>query len=462
MESSNRRDFLIRSTAAGIGFSVNGLFSRKTYAEETSDLKKIVYRDLGSTGQKVSVISFGAMNMRDPELVHAVIDKGINYIDTAHSYMRGANEEVIGSVMKTKRDKVFLTTKISGREPAEMPEMIKTSLKRLQTDHVDLLLLHNIRSSEQILNNDIMKIFDDARRAGQTRFVGFSTHNFQDEIPDAALKSKFWEAVLVSYNYLSPPSFTESIKKVRESGIAIIGMKSLLKMGSRPSRGSRDATSQTRQEDDRLKQISETLQNAESPLTEEQIKQIKEFPQDRSFYTKLMEILDEKQQGALRSRRRSREAIEDIREDKTSKTTPQQALIKWVLNNPNVDTVIAGMTSFEQLTDDLAVMGMKLSLNDRKNLQRYSASIQGRYCHGLSGCTGCREKCPRGVEINEINRCLGYAYGYGNIELAHENYGELPPSNRVDMCYDCDECVIQCVHGLNLTENIRKARELFA
>jgi len=101
-------------------------------------------------------------------------------------------------------------------------------------------------------------------------------------------------------------------------------------------------------------------------------------------------------------------------------------------------------------------------LNDRKNLQRYSADIQGRYCHGLSGCTGCREKCPRGVAINEINRCLGYAYGYGKIDLAHENYGELSPSNRVDVCSDCDECVIQCVHGLNLTENIRKARELFA
>ena len=54
----------------------------------------------------------GCMNMRDPELVHAAIDSGINYLDTAYVYMNGQNEEIIGQVMKTKRDKVFLTTKV--------------------------------------------------------------------------------------------------------------------------------------------------------------------------------------------------------------------------------------------------------------------------------------------------------------------------------------------------------------
>ena len=87
--------------------------------------------------------------------------------------------------------------------------------------------------------------------------------------------------------------------------------------------------------------------------------------------------------------------------------------------------------------------------------------VKGYYCCGLAGCTGCRDKCPKGVAVNEINRCLGYAYGYGDIELARENYQHLPSSNHVEICADCDECKVKCVNGLNLTENIKKARELF-
>ena len=94
MEIKNRRDFLKNGTAAGIGLTVNGLFSRKIHSEENSDFNRTYYRNLGSTGYKVSEIGFGAMNMREPELVHAAIDKGINYIDTAHPYHGGTSQEL--------------------------------------------------------------------------------------------------------------------------------------------------------------------------------------------------------------------------------------------------------------------------------------------------------------------------------------------------------------------------------
>ncbi len=393
MEISNRRDFLISGTAAGLVLSANGLFSRKTYTEETSDFNRITYRDFGSTGCKVSEIGFGAMNMRDPELVHAAIDKGINYIDTAHGYMKGVNEEIIGQVMKTKRDKVFLTTKISPQNPENMPEMIETSLKRLQTDHVDLLLLHGytIKTKEQILGDDILKIFDDARKKGYTRFVGFSTHKFDDEISDGALESKFWEAVLVPYNYISPPIMSASIKKVREAGLAVIGMKNLLNFTIRP-----------------------------------------------------------------------RKPLEDIREDKNGSVTYSQALLKWVLSNPYIDTIIPGMTSFEQLAENMAIMGTKMSYEDRDILYRFAKHTKGSHCLGLSGCTGCSLQCPKGVDVCEINRCLGYAFGYRDKRLAWENYRQIPRSSNVDVCDDCTECVVKCINGLNLTENLQRARELFA
>ena len=66
-----------------------------------------------------------------------------------------------------------------------------------------------------------------------------------------------------------------------------------------------------------------------------------------------------------------------------------------------------------------------------------------------------------GVNVNNLNRCLSYAVGYGDIGLARENYDYLPDSSKVDVCDECDECVVRCANGLDLTETIRRARELF-
>ena len=388
MNTFNRREFLRKSTVGSAsviaGLSATGLFPRRFFAEEAPGFHRVVYRELGSTGHKVAELGFGAMNTRDAELIHAAIDQGINYIDTSHGYMRGVNEEIIGTVMKTKRDKVFLSTKVSGgnRTLEEMRERMELSLKRLQTDHVDNMFFKS-PTAEEVLNEDYIRFFEKAKKDGLCRFVGVATHNDQENVLDAMIKSKFWEIVTVSYNYLSPESLTEAIKRARTAGIAIVTMKTQLKGKGYPDHDKGDITL-------------------------------------------------------------------------------NQAALKWVLQNPYVDTTIPGMTSFEQLQENLVVMGMRLSFNEDHQLQRYGKRIQGKYCHGVAGCTGCKDQCPKGVELCELNRCLGYAYGYQNLELARENYAELPLTSHVDICGDCEECQVQCVNGLDLTRTIHKTRELFA
>ena len=164
----------------------------------------------------------------------------------------------------------------------------------------------------------------------------------------------------------------------------------------------------------------------------------------------------------LNTRTRPRTHLGDIRSDGEKSITSTQALIKWVLDDPNVDTTIPGMTSFEQLAEDVAIMGMKMGFDDRDSLMKFGRRIDSHYCRGVAGCTGCLDQCPNGVEVSELNRCLGYAEGYGDVRLARENYRELPAGSRVDVCADCDECLVKCVNGLDLTENIRRAREMFA
>ena len=264
-------------------------------------------------------------------------------------------------------------------------------MKRLQTDHVDLLLIHHGGDTiEKILDEDYMNVLTRAKERGQTRFVGYSTHTSDPETFKTAIKCKFYDAILLCYNYESPASLTKSIKEVRAAGIGVIAMKNLLNFATRP-----------------------------------------------------------------------RKPLDDIREDKNGSVTYAQALLRWVLDNPNIDTIIPGMTSFEHLAENIAIMGTKMGYDDHLMLNRFSEHIQGNYCLGLSGCTGCTGQCPRGVNVRELNRCLGYAYGYGDIDLAWENYRDLPRSSKVDVCGDCEECVVKCVNGINLSENIKQARKLF-
>ncbi len=390
MTLSNRRGFLKKGAVAGLcSASVSGT-STIVSAQNTQKEYTIKYRDLGSTGYKVSEIGFGAMNTRDAELIHAAIDGGINYVDTAHGYMNGVNEQIVGKVMQTKRDKVFLTTKLKTHDATKIEDMMKTSLDRLKVDYVDLVLLHVVNSSGQTLESDMMKAFEDIRRKGMTRFIGVSTHSNQAEVLDASVESGVWEAVLVGYNYFSPPEVQQAIARARKAGLAIIGMKNLLNPATYPWK-----------------------------------------------------------------------ELDDIRTDKIINVTPQQALIKWVLEDTNVDTTIPGMTSFEQLYDDLAIMDIDQSFRTGSLLQKYGSKVKDKYCCGVSGCTGCLHKCPKGVEVSDITRCMRYYYGYGNIDLAREQYRELSYS-PLDTCADCDECSVSCINGLNLTETIQRARSLFA
>jgi len=105
---------------------------------------------------------------------------------------------------------------------------------------------------------------------------------------------------------------------------------------------------------------------------------------------------------------------------------------------------------------------MKMSFFDRRTLNRYADALEGSYCRGVAGCTGCAGQCPYGVEIRDLNRCLGYAVGYGDTGLARENYNRLPSSSRLDACGECGECTVKCVNGLDLAHTIQRAKELFA
>jgi aryl-alcohol dehydrogenase-like predicted oxidoreductase len=152
------------------------------------------YRSLGRTGVKVSVLCLGCMmfgGRTGPEDSYAIIDHaldaGINFLDTANVYSRGRSEEVTGEALKRngKRQRVVLATKVHGTMADDDPNMegnsrrhiiqqCEASLRRLQTDYIDLYQIHRPQSDIPI--DETLRALDDLIRAGKVRYIGTSTY----------------------------------------------------------------------------------------------------------------------------------------------------------------------------------------------------------------------------------------------------------------------------------------------
>lgn len=150
-----------------------------------TEVKKLPHRLLGRTGISVSALGFGVgpLGIRRVDarffenILHQAIDLGINYIDVAPGY--GDGEEKLGPVIRERRDEVFLVTKTPKRNKADALQQIRESLKKLQTDYVDVVHLHNVGGfswEESIGPNGALKGLLQAREEGLLRSIGISGH----------------------------------------------------------------------------------------------------------------------------------------------------------------------------------------------------------------------------------------------------------------------------------------------
>ncbi len=153
------------------------------------DSREMLYRNLGSTGEKVSAIGIGGWHLGLPgvdeqlslRIIRTAVDRGINFMDNCWDYNEGTSEIRMGKALRDGyRDKVFLMTKIDGRSKKEAARQIDESLRRLQVDMIDLVQYHEV-----IRYEDPHRIFDaegahvaleEARQAGKLRYIGFTGH----------------------------------------------------------------------------------------------------------------------------------------------------------------------------------------------------------------------------------------------------------------------------------------------
>ena len=310
------------------------------------------YRSLGRTGVQVSILNLGCMMFgarTEPqdayEIIDHAIDAGINFLDTANVYSRGRSEEVTGEALKRngKRNKIVLATKVHGKMADDDPnasgnsrrhiiEQCEASLKRLQTDYIDLYQIH--RPQPGIPIDETLRAMDDLIRAGKVRYIGSST------FAGWQLVESLWVAKELGlnrficeqppYNILDRRIERELLPMAQTFGFATIPW-SPLAGGLLTGKYRRD---QPLPEDGRF-----TLQMSEwEPLR-------------RRFETNFYDVVD---------------GLQPLAEEKGC--TLAQLALAWCIRQPGVTSPIIGPRTMAQLVDNLGAVKVEINDDDRAKI----------------------------------------------------------------------------------------------
>jgi predicted aldo/keto reductase-like oxidoreductase len=245
----SRRRFLSASltglAAAGLTSLGPGLAAAQEKAgardEANKDKKsgpKMIYRELGKTGIKMPIVGMGAMNADNPEVVQASYEAGVRHFDTASLYAFGRNEQMLGKVIKELgvRDQVIVGTKEqviqrTGQTAADVKakfiKLAEGSLKRLQTDYVDIIYAHSVQSAADLDNEGVFEAMEQLKKDGKARASGVSAHASMTDVITGVTERQLCDVVLSAFNVsmADDTALLEAIDKAAAAGIGIVAMK---------------------------------------------------------------------------------------------------------------------------------------------------------------------------------------------------------------------------------------------
>ncbi len=240
----HRREFLKSAAVTGIAASVPAASAQTSSATTRPEAPGMIYRTLGTTGERVSAIGLGGFHIgqgSDSEasirLIRSAIDHGITFLDNCWDYNDGISEVRMGQALRDGyRQKSFLMTKMDGRTKDSFNKQLEESLGRLQTDMIDLVQFHEIIRME-----DPDRIFApggaiegaiEARKAGKIRYIGFTGHKdpaVHLRMLETAQKHSFhFDTIQMPINVMDAHfrSFTKEVMPVAlKQGIGVLAMK---------------------------------------------------------------------------------------------------------------------------------------------------------------------------------------------------------------------------------------------
>jgi predicted aldo/keto reductase-like oxidoreductase len=401
----SRRDFL-KFSVAGLGAGLGGcahlganekIPPAEGQKQKEEKKEKITYRTLGKTGIKLPVVTMGVQNSNNPNLVRAALDGGMVHLDTAHYYQRGTNEAMIGEVVKGRpRDSFVIATK------------------------------------ESLPKNRITGLY----RGGATEkaFLGqldISLKRLGLEYVDILYQHNVWKREAVLFE----PVLKALEKAKKEGKTRFVGVST--------HRNEPEVIQAA--VDSQVYDVVETAYNFRQKHYVEVRKAIATAAKAGLGVVAMKTI-----GGWSPEWQEHFGGLGSPGPYLAGQGADVRAAMKWVLQDPNVHTIIAGITTFDQLEVDLKLQGdFSLSKSEKENLQ--SAALQSSlYCQG---CGTCLNACVKQLPIPDLMRAYMYVYGYRNLVEAQDLLASLDiPANP---CEDCGPCPVQCLNRWNVSERLQ-------
>jgi len=406
MRTNSRRNFIKNILWGSLTASLTlpqKLIPLTTKSSQRRKEGEMYYRRLGRTNLFISEISLGGSPLPPWAVLREAVNRGVNYIDTSESYENGNSERKIGRLFKEiGRDKVYVGTKFHLRKNWSEQTIIRAvnqSLQRLQTDYIDVLLIHGADDPDKLTDERVMAAFERLKKERKYRFRGLSCHQNHHQVVKKAVECGYYDMVQLGYNvfdiqetqtkvevyddYLGESRIRELLALAKAKDVGVIAMKTLKVGGKR----------------------------------------------------------------------------QNLEKYKTGTISIFQAMLKWVLADKNVSSAVTEMLTFNQLEEDLAVVGSTLSRQEKISLVRYVLENSDNYCHF---CGLCQSHCPAGIKTTDILRYLTYYESYQKARLAQTAYLQLKPSQTAVSCQNCGQCERACPYGVKVRERIREAHALLA
>jgi len=382
----------------------------------------MLYRELGKTGEKVSILGFGGMrfptinnqpNKIDEKEASAMlkygIDNGINIIDTAYSYHTldfdepGESEPFLGEFLSTGyREKVLISTILPSwivEKKGDMERFLDQQLKRLQTDSIDIYLLHSLKEDywKNLTNLDVFEFMDTILEEGKVKHIGFSFHDELDLFLEI-LDSYDWEVVLTQMNYLD---------EGYQSGINGVEYLSSINMGN---------------------MIMEPLRGG---------KLVENIPPE----------------------------VQSLWDRAPNKRSPVQWAFQYLWDMEGVSTVFSGMSSLEQVKENVSIANNgypnTLTQEEKTLIKEVARTNREKKDIDCTQCNYCMP-CPQGVAIPTCFKEYNIAKILDNPEASSMQYlSLLNEENYASSCTECGDCVPMCPQMINIPEELKKVKELF-
>jgi predicted aldo/keto reductase-like oxidoreductase len=402
--SFGRRQFVKKSALGLIGAGItgkSGLAWNRTQEETEPKVKD--YRILGRTEFKVSDIAGGSI--QDEGLIGAMLDRGVNYIDTAEQYP-GHHAIVAKAIKGRERKSFFISSKIQVLKEKTKEGFLKRArkcLEDLQTDYLDCMMMHMPENTETLKTEGFHQAMQQLKTEGRIKYVGVSNHgSFWFRSPEesmekvllAAAEDGRFDVFLMAYNFLQMDQAEKVLEVCKEKKIGTTLMKTtpIAKFYA-------------------IKAAVEKM--------EEEGKKI--HPLYKEGLKNYQEKVDKAENFIIKYNLKDPDEIKD-------------AAIRFVLGNPNVNTVCCSMKTYDDLDRFVRLSGTRLSDPEKAKLAAYREGCGELYCRHACGI--CEPQCPHNVPINTIMRYDMYFNGQGRERYAMEKYREIQGS-KAEKCISC-------------------------